>query len=332
AGLVMINITPDIRKNYTIIRDDLKRSKAIVEMGASQNSPTEYNSVDNRFNWKGKDPGMNADFAMSNMTLEYGKTIGWHILEGRDFSPDFPSDSTAFIINEAAAKQMGFKHPIGETVIWNMKPFHVIGMIRNIVFESPYSISVSPSIFHISGGDNYVTTLRLNPHLSMQEALARTRTVFTQYNPTYTFDYRFVDKEYAKKFNEEERMGQLSGFFTLLAIFISCLGLFGMASFMAEQRRKEIGVRKALGASVFNVWRLLSREYVILVIISLVIATPITFYFMHNWLQQYEYRYKMSWIVFTEAGIGALLIALLTISYQVLKAAVASPVRSLRTE
>jgi putative ABC transport system permease protein len=127
-------------------------------------------------------------------------------------------------------------------------------------------------------------------------------------------------------------MGQLSGFFALLAIFISCLGLFGMAAFTAEQRRKEIGVRKTLGASVFNLWRLLSKEYVILVTISLVIATPITYYFMHNWLQQYEYRYKMSWFVFIAAGLGAMLIALLTISYQVFKAALASPVKSLRTE
>ena len=332
GGLIMINITPDIRKNYVIIRDELKRSKAIVEMGASQNSPTDFNAVDNHINWKGKDPRMNADFALSNMTLDYGKTIGWQILEGRDFSPEFLSDSTAFVINESAAKQMGFKHPIGETVIWNMKPFHVIGMIKDIVFESPFSLSVSPSIYHISGGDNYVTTLKLNPQLSTQQALTQIRTVFTRYNPIYSFDYRFVDKEYAKKFNEEETMGQLSGFFTLLAIFISCLGLFGMAAFTAEQRRKEIGVRKTLGASVFNLWRLLSKEYIILVTISLVIATPITYYFMHNWLQQYEYRYKMSWFVFIAAGLGAMLIALLTISYQVFKAALASPVKSLRTE
>jgi len=331
-GLVMIDMTSDIRKNFTIIRDELKRSQAIDEMVASQNSPTDYNTVDNRFNWKGKDPNLNIIFAMSNMTSEYGKTIGWQILEGRDFSPASPSDSTAFVINESAVKQLGFKHPLGQTVFWMGKPFHIIGVIKDIVFESPYLTTVSPSIFHISGGDNLVTSLKLNPKLSVQQALDKIRPVFTRYNPVYPFDYRFVDKEYAKKFREEERMGQLSGFFTLLAIFISCLGLFGMASFMADQRRKEIGVRKALGASVFNLWHMLSREYVMLVIISLIIATPISYFFMHNWLQQYEYRYQMSWIVFISAGIGALLIALLTVSYQVIKAAIANPVKSLRTE
>lgn len=331
-GLVMINMTPDIRKNYTIIGDELKRSGAIMEMAASQNTTVDYNVDDNKLNWDGKDPNANVDWAVSKVTYDYGKTIGWQIIEGRDFSPAFPTDSSGLILNEAAVKQIGFQHPIAKTVEWRGRPFHVIGVIRNIVFESPYMQASSPSVFHMTEGDNYVVTLKLNPRLSAREALARVQSVFTRYNPTYTFDYRFVDQEYARKFSEEAQIGKLSGFFTVLAVFISCLGLFGMVSFMAEQRKKEISVRKVLGASEFDLWRMLSKDYVVLVGISLLVASPIAYYLMHGWLQQYEYRYQMSWVVFVVAGSGALLVALLTVSYQAVKAARANPVKGLRAE
>lgn len=331
-GLIMINMTENIRKNYRVISDGLKRSRAIVDMVASQNTTTDYNVDDSRLDWEGKDPRVNADMAVGNTTYGYGKAIGWQLIEGRDFSLAYPTDSTALILNEAAVKQMGFKHPVGEIVKWRGVPFHVIGVIRNIVFESPYTIGSSPSIFAMTAEDNYVVTLKLNPRLSTQAALELIRPVFLRYNPEYPFDYRFVDQEYAKKFSEEAQFGKLSGFFTLLAIFISALGLFGMVAYMAEQRRKEIGVRKVLGASVFSLWRMLSNDYVRLVIISLVIATPIAYYCMRNWLQQYEYRYPMSWIVFALAGLGALLVALLTVSFQAIKAARANPVTALHSD
>jgi putative ABC transport system permease protein len=331
-SLIMIGMTSDIQKNYPIIGDELKRSQAIVDMAASQNSTTDYNVDDNRLNWQGKDPNLQADWAMSNTTYGYGQLIGWQLVEGRDFSPAFPTDSTAFIVNEAAVEQLGFKHPLGQIIRWKDRPFHIIGVIKNIIFESPYTIASSPSIFHIAGGDNYIVTLKLNPHLSARESLAKVRSVFMRYNPAYPFDFRFVDQEYAKKFSEEEQIGKLSGFFTLLAIFISCLGLFGMISFMAEQRKKEIGVRKVLGASTFNLWRLLTKEFLFLVLISLTIATPITYYFMHGWLQQYEYRYQISAWIFVIAGGSALMITLLTVSYQSIKTARANPARSLQAE
>ena len=331
-GLVMINMTPDIKKNYNAIGDELMRSQAIVGLAASQNTTIDYNVDDNRLNWQGKDPNLQADWAVSNTTIGYGNLIGWTIIEGRDFSPAFPTDSTAFIVNEAAVQQMGFKHPLGQTIQWRDKPFHIIGVIKNIIFESPYTLASSPSIFHISGDDNYVVTLKLNPRLGAAASLAKVQSVFTRYNPTYPFDYRFVDQEYAKKFSEEQQIGKISGFFTVLAIFICCLGLFGMVSFMVEQRRREISVRKVLGASEFNLWRMMSKDYVRLVIVSLVIATPLTYYFMHSWLQQYEYRYQISWAVFILAGAGALFIALATVSYQSIRAARANPINGLRSE
>jgi putative ABC transport system permease protein len=330
--LVMIGMTPDIRKNYTAIGDELMRSQAIIGLAASQNTTIDYNVDDNRLNWQGKDPNLQADWAVSNTTIGYGKLIGWTIMEGRDFSPAFPTDSTAFIVNEAAVEQMGFKHPLGQTILWKDKPFHIIGVIKNIIFESPYTIASSPSIFHISGGDNYVVSLKLNPRLSAAASLAKVQSVFTRYNPAYPFDYRFVDQEYAKKFSEEQQIGKIAGFFTVLAIFICCLGLFGMVSFMVEQRRREISVRKVLGASEFNLWRMMSKDYIWLVIISLVIAAPIAYYFMHSWLQQYEYRYRISWAIFVLAGIGALFIALATVSFQAIRAARANPVNGLRAE
>ena len=156
--------------------------------------------------------------------------------------------------------------------------------------------------------------------------------IFKKYNPEQPFEYQFVDEDYAKKFGNEKRIATLASFFAILAIFISCLGLFGMASFVAEQRTKEIGVRKVLGASVFGLWRLLSKDFVVLVIISLLIAIPLAYYLMYGWLDNYQYRTKISWWIFAASGAGAILITLLTVSYQAIKAAIANPVKSLRTE
>ncbi len=197
--------------------------------------------------------------------------------------------------------------------------------------ESPYQ-PAKQTIFYLSPGDFDDIVLRINPTLSAHEALSRISAICKKYSPSVPFAYKFVDDDYAKKFNNEERIGKLSGVFAALAIFISCLGLFGMASFMAEQRTKEIGVRKVLGASVLNLWGLLSKEFVMLVVIALFIATPTAYYFMRNWLQGYEYRTTLSWWVFAVTGLGAVAITLLTVSFQSIKAALTNPVKSLRTE
>ncbi len=174
--------------------------------------------------------------------------------------------------------------------------------------------------------------LKLNPAKSAKESIAKIEAAFKKFVPTAPFDYKFADDEYAKKFDAEERIGKLAGFFTILAVLISCLGLFGLSSFVAEQRTKEIGVRKVLGASVVNLWRMLSKDFVFLVIISCVIAAPIAWYFLHNWLQKYNYRTPISWWVFVAAFAGALIITLLTVSFQSIKAALMNPVKSLRSE
>jgi putative ABC transport system permease protein len=199
------------------------------------------------------------------------------------------------------------------------------------VTDSPFE-PVKQTVFRLNYEWTNFITIRLNPQMSAREALDKIEPVFRKYNPGSPFDYKFASDEYDQKFRAEERIGKLATLFAILAIFISCLGLFGLASFMAEQRTKEIGVRKVMGASVFNLWQLLSKDFVILVVISFLIASPTAYYFMDGWLQQYQYRSDISWWIFAVSGLGALAITLLTVSFQSIKAALMNPVRSLRNE
>ena len=197
--------------------------------------------------------------------------------------------------------------------------------------ESPYESAV-PAMYYLSPYKMSNLTIRINPNLSAREAFRRISPVFAKYSPAEPFDYKFVDEEYDSRFRGESRIGELAGFFTILAIFISCLGLFGLASFVAEQRMKEIGVRKILGATVFNLWRLLSKDFVLLVGLSCLIAIPIAWWMLHQWLQAYAYRTEISWWIFAAAGMGAIGITLMTVSFQSIKAAITNPVNSLRSE
>jgi ABC-type antimicrobial peptide transport system permease subunit len=228
-------------------------------------------------------------------------------------------------------KFIGFKNPVGETITWDDHPFKVIGVIKDMIVESPYQ-PIRPQIFHLDPNPDSYAILKLSPKSGASASLEKIKRIFTAYSPAQPFDFQFVDEEYAKKFGNEERIGKLAGFFAVLAIFISCLGLFGMASFTAEQRIKEIGVRKVLGASVVNLWSLLSKDFVTLVMLSLVIAVPLSLFFMGNWLASYPYHSELSWWIIVSAAVGALLITLLTVSYQAIKAAMANPVKSLKTE
>lgn len=331
-GLVMAPLlTGEIHNHFGAIRNDLLQSGAISEMAEAGSPTTAVWSTNGGFAWKGKDPNQAVDFPNTGVTFGYGKTVGWEFKEGRDFSKDFPTDSAGFILNESAVKFMKLKNPVGEIINWDDHPFHVVGVIKDMVVESPYA-PVRPSIFHMDPSPGSYVMLKLNPESGVRNALDKIRKTFAAYSPAEPFNFQFADEEYAKKFGNEERIGKLSGFFAALAIFISCLGLFGMASFMAEQRIKEIGVRKVLGASVLNLWTLLSKDFVFLVIVSLLIAAPLSGYFMQHWLQHYEYRSTISWWIFAVAAIGALLITILTVSYQAIRAALMNPVDSLKTE
>jgi ABC-type lipoprotein release transport system permease subunit len=329
----------DFYGKYDMLREELKKTGAVEEMSQSMGRVTEVASGNGGFEWKGKDPDMEDSFATLAVTHEHGKTIGWQFVQGRDFSRDYASDSSGMVINETAARYMGLEHPVGEPVTWKwwrnekVLEYKIIGVIRDMVMESPYA-PIEPSVFYIKGHNGSVNwiNIRLSTHVSASEALSRIEPVFRKLIPSAPFDYKFVDEEYARKFAFEERIGKLATVFATLAILISCLGLFGLASFVAERRTKEIGIRKILGASVINIWRMLSRDFVVLVVISCFIAIPLSYFFMNQWLQKYEYRTDVAWYVLASAGFGALFITLITVSFQAVRAAIANPVNSLRSE
>ncbi|MES2893806.1 MAG: ABC transporter permease [Bacteroidota bacterium] len=331
-GVVAVRLlTPEVHDHLEALKNELEKKGTVISVAESGSPLTAGWSSTSGIDWQGKDPNLAVDFSVERISPDFGKTIGWSITGGRDFSRDFGTDSSGLVLNEAAVKFMGLKHPVGETIRWFGDPFKIIGIAKDMVAQSPYE-PVRPTIFALSDEAPEFILLKLNPAASPHTAMADIESIFKKFNPAQPFQGWFVDEEYSRKFFDEERIGKLAGFFALLAILISCLGLFGMSSFMAEQRTKEIGVRKVLGASLFNVWRLLSKDFIVLVLISLLIAIPVAGYFMNSWLQNYTYHTNMSWWIFASAGIGALMITLITISFQAIKAAVANPVNSLRTE
>jgi len=324
-------VTDDLHNHFAAVETDLIASGAVTGIAEASSPMTGIHNNRGDLDWQEKNPALTYDFANIRVTIGYGKTTGWQLVTGRDFSSQLLTDSSAVILNEAAVKYMGLTHPLGETIRFNKKDYTVIGIAKDMVMQSPYE-PVKQTIFYLNNSDFDDILIRINPVVSTHDAIIKIEAICKKYSPAVPFTYKFVDEDYAKKFSNEERIGNLAVVFTMLAIFISCLGLFGMASFMAEQRVKEIGVRKVLGATVFNLWQLMSKDFVKLVFISLIIATPTAYYFTYNWLQNYQYRTNLSWWIFVGSGIGALIITLLTVSFQAIKAAIANPVKSLRTE
>jgi putative ABC transport system permease protein len=322
----------EIIRHFGAFRDDLLRTGAVEELAATDTPVTNTGVTNAGFTWPGKDPEMADEFVTLRVTHEFGKTVDWKIKEGRDFSKEFPTDSMGFILNEAAVKYMGLENPVGKIIQWGDEGgFKVIGVVKDLVTQSPYD-PAKQTIFFINYKRIALVNMKLNPASGTSQALAKIESVFKKYDPGNPFQYTFADQEYAKKFRDEERVGKLAAFSAGLAILISCLGLFGLASFVAEQRTKELGIRKVLGASIASLWQLLSKEFVSLVIISCLISAPIAWYFMNGWLAKYTYHTQISWWVFAVAGMGALIITLLTVSYQAIRAALINPVKSLRSE
>jgi putative ABC transport system permease protein len=342
-SLLMIPMkSPDLVEKSGFISETLKNKGIATEVSLSDSPLTGVWSNNGGFEWKDKDPVKVGDFATIWITHDYGKTIGWQIKEGRDFSRAFTTDSVSshsdstltynVIVNEAAVKYMGLKDPVNEIIRWNNQPLKIVGVIKDMVMESPFN-PVRQTIYLVNyeAAASWIN-IRINPHISAHEALAKIEALFKEVVPAVPFDYKFADTEYAQKFVAEERIGKLASVFAVLAIFISCLGLFGLASFIAEKRTKEIGIRKVLGATIYNIWKMLSIDFVVLVIISCCIAVPIAYYLLGQWLQKYEYRTEINWWIFAIAIASALLITILTVSFQAIKAALTNPVKNLRTE
>lgn len=326
------------RGKFELLRTELSKT-GVVSQTAGSSSPVTiiWNTTDG-YNWPGRDPNLNAEFAICNVTPDFGRTVNWQIVSGRDFSTELATDSTqAVVINEAAAKYMNLKDPVGK-VLEDLDAYGkfkrswvIIGVVKDMVMESPYS-PARQTLFYYNDQALGQFHVKINPVVSAAAALDKIKKVFASVVPDAIFDYKFVDEEYARKFSQEQKIGRLSAVFAVLAIFISCLGLFGLASYTAEQRIKEIGIRKVMGATVIDLWQMLSGSFVVLVLISCIVAIPVAWFLMNSWLQKFEYRTGISIWIFVLTSLAALIITLLTVSYQAITAAMANPVKSLRSE
>ena len=330
-GLVAVPMVNELHTHFDAVKNDLETSGAIISMAESAAQTTGQASSTSQLDWNGKDPDLSVDFATMGGSFGYGTTVGWEIIAGRDFSRDHRSDSTALILNEAAVNYMGLKNPVGETIRWSGQSYVVIGVIKDIITRSPYE-PVTPTLYYLSTWRDNFLILRINPAMSATEALTKIESTYKKYSGDVPFSYEFMDISYAKKFGNEERIATLSTSFTTLAIFISCLGIFGLSSFTAEQRIKEIGIRKVMGASAFQLWRLISTDFLVLVLLSSVIAIPIAYFAASSWLEHYTYRAGISWWIFIAATVGTLVITIITVSWHTLVAAATNPVKTLRAE
>jgi putative ABC transport system permease protein len=331
-NLVYTHISGTMLKNYISIRNELITSGAAIGVTKTLSPITQKWSDSWGYDWAGKPVGPKLDFVTFSADGDFVKTMGTKIIAGRDIDTRaYPTDSTALVLNETAAKIMNFKNPIGQEVKKDGTTWHIIGVMKNFILGSPYE-PVSPMVIHGPKSWFNVIHFKLNPANSTAENLKRAEHVFKKYNSEYPFEYKFADEDYATKFSDEQRTGTLATLFAALTVAISCLGLFGLATYMAQNRVKEIGVRKVLGASVTRITTLLSTDFLKLVLISFIIAAPIAWYSMSEWLAGYSYRIEIGIWIFVAAGLLTVFIALATVSFQAVKAAVANPVKSLRSE
>ncbi|MGH2648230.1 MAG: ABC transporter permease, partial [Ginsengibacter sp.] len=329
--LIYMYLQGKMKQNFGVIKNDLQATGLIQDASLSNNQILQLGSNTGDFVWEGKDPAKQVLITIEGVSTGYSSTMGLHFKEGRDFYPDIKSDSNNIIINESLANIIKKKNIIGSIITDGSSKYIVVGVIHDFVYNNMYA-PASPLILFADTSNCNVLSIRLKTGSQLHLALSKIETIIKNNNPGYPFDYSFVDQQFDKLFKTETLIGKLAGIFSILAIFISCLGLFGLAAYTAEKRTKEIGIRKVLGASVKGLAGLLSKEFLQLVAISCIIAFPVAWWMMRDWLDSYTYRVNISWAVFASAGVLALIIALITVSFQAIKAAIANPVDSLRSE
>jgi ABC-type antimicrobial peptide transport system permease subunit len=328
SRVIMTWTNSELNQNYTALKNEMLQKGIASAVTRSSSPATDIYSHNDIQQWPGKRAGETIEMGIVSVDEDYFKTVGMTLADGRNFNS---TDSLSVIYNEAAIRRMRIKQPIGQTIKWDTTR-RIIGVAKNALMISPYT-EADPTQFSLGSGNGWnVMMYRLSPNISTADAVAQLSKLFAKYNPSYPFDYFFANEKYAEKFQQEVLVGKLAGVFAGLAIFISCLGLFGLAAYVAEQRTKEIGIRKVLGASIPQVWLMLSRDFIVLVLISCLIASPLAWYFLQDWLMKYDYRISIGAGVFLLAGGMALVITIVTISFQALKAATSNPVRALRSE
>ncbi len=331
-GLVDLPDDGAMDTKFESFRLDAINAGAITDGALTSGSITNDQSSSWGITWQGQLPGEDKlPIDQMAVTYHFVSTYGLKLIEGRDFSIAYPSDSSAIILNQAAVKLMRFKEPLGQIVKYQGKNCKVVGVVENFVWSSPYE-PVKPAIVGFIKGWTGNVALRLNPAKSVSASLAILQNIYKKYNPEYPFEYKFTDEKFNRKFSSERLLGTMSTGFTCLAIIISSLGLFGLASFSAEQRKKEIGIRKVLGATIGSLWFNLSREFVWLVSLSFILGSAISWYIVHQHFTKYTYHTSISIWVFILTMFFSLAICLLTVSWQAIKAALSNPVHSLRSE
>ena len=327
--LMATDMNTDLSKNFTAIKNEMVQ-KGIAAFVSSATSPATdvwwHSDIDQ---WPGKKAGETIEIGNIFVTEDYFKTVGMSIKEGRNFASS--NDTSSVIFNETAITSLRIKNPVNQIITWGGSQYRIAGVVKDALMVSPFA-PAEPTMFYCNPGPQGVMLYRLSPTVKTEEAITQLTALFNKYNPAYPYKYTFEDENYAAKFKLEVLIGKLAGIFAALAIFISSLGLFGLAAYVAEQRTKEIGIRKVLGASVSQLWLLLSKDFIILVLISCIVASAMSFYFLQNWLLKYNYRINIGAGVFIVAAILAIVVTVITISFQAIKAAIANPVKSLRTE
>jgi putative ABC transport system permease protein len=330
-NLVYIPIEGELAKKYSLFKEEAGKLMGVVDVSKMRNSPTVIEHHTGSISWPGKDPNLTLSFADGVVGYDFVKTIKLQLKEGRDFSRDYPSDSLGFIVNETAAGRIGWKEPIGQTLDWGGHKGRVIGVLKDFHFNSLHE-AIEPLVVRLDENWSWGTILIRIRAGQTQEAIAGLEKLSKEINPKFPFTWQFSDWEFSRLYKSETVVNQLSAGFAVLAVLISCLGLFGLATFTAAQRTKEIGVRKVLGATTSGIAALLSGEFLRLIVLAIVVAFPVAWYMMHRWLQQFAYKIEIDMWVFLLAGGIMIGIALLTVSYQSIKAALANPVKALRSE
>jgi putative ABC transport system permease protein len=329
-NLMQIWTNGELETNFQTIREELVRT-GVVKSVCKSNSPITSIFSNNEVKWKGMPTEQRVAFSTIATEYDYTETMGIKMIEGRDFSRDFKSDSMAVVINQAAVDLMGMEEPIGQKLTFNNQELEIIGVMPNVVMDSPYQpVEAMTLIFSPSWSSTI--TLRLNKTDNLDESINIVEDVFKKLNPTYPFEFRFADTDFEKKFSTINLISRLATIFASLAILITCLGLFGLAAFTAEQRTKEVGIRKVMGASVSSLVLLISKDFTRLVVFGFLISGPIAWWFLNNFLERYSYRINILWWVLPAAGTASLLLALIIVSTQALRAARANPSKSLRSE
>ncbi|WP_057939774.1 ABC transporter permease [Algoriphagus resistens] len=331
-NLIFHTVTQNMRENKAALRNELLALPEVAEVSYTFSPLTNIHSDTDGMEWQGKDPEFRPIISRMGTDANLVKTAGMELIAGRDIDVyTYPGDSLSAVVNEKAAKIMGFEDPIGQVIKDDSYEFTIVGVVKDFIMESPFDEVIPIMVMGPKRNLNFIH-IRFSEGGDYRNSLANVETVFDKFNPDSPFEYKFVDQEHARKFSSQERTAKLTSLFTGLAVIISCMGLFGLATFIAERRKKEISVRKVMGASVTSVVGLISSEFTKLVFISVIIAIPATWYFMNDWLETFAYRTSINWTVFLWTGGITLLIALLTVSSQAIKAALVNPAETLKSE